>query len=92
MTGRHTGHRDQLADAQQFTGQMHLGVPRRSIIRALVAKTPLVLVDLPDRGIDWHLHDAIFARAGATPAAGHELAAHHGFLVELPQLYQDLGL
>jgi len=41
----------------------------RSIIRALVAKTPLVLADLPDRGIDWHIHYAIFARAGVTPAA-----------------------
>ncbi len=64
----------------------------RSMIRALVAKTPLVLADLPDRGIDWHIHYAIFARAGATPAARQELAAHHGVLVELTQLYQDLGI
>jgi hypothetical protein len=71
---------------------MHMGVPRRSIIRALVAKTPLVLADLPDRGIDWHLHYAIFARAGVTPAARQELMSHHGVLVDLNRLYQDLTI
>ena len=64
----------------------------RSIIRDLVAKTPLVLADLPDRGVDWHVHYAIFTRAGVTPAARQELATHHGFLVELAQLYDDLSV
>src|SRR5215216_2942866 len=68
------------------------GTVDRATVRELIAKAPLVLADLPDRGVDWHVHYAIFARAGATPAARQELAAHHGFLVELPQLYQDLGL
>jgi len=64
----------------------------RSIIRDLVAKTPLVLTDLPDRRVDWHVHYAIFARAGATSAARKELATHRGVLVEPSQLYQDLGI
>ena len=64
----------------------------RSIIRDLVAKTPLVLADLPDRGVDWHVHYAIFARAGTTPAARQELAAHHGIIVDLAQLYHELSI
>jgi hypothetical protein len=68
------------------------GVPRRSIIRELVAKTPLVLADLPEGGIDWHVHYAIFVRTGATPAARQELAAHHVVLVELTRLYQELAI
>ena len=64
----------------------------RSIIRDLVAKTPLVLADLPDRGVDWHIHYAIFARAGVTPAARQELTTHHGILVDLNQLYRELAV
>ncbi len=64
----------------------------RTIVRELVAKTPLVLADLPDRGVDWHVHYAIFARAGVTPAARQELATHHGIMVDLNQLYQELAV
>jgi uncharacterized protein len=64
----------------------------RSIIRELVAKTPLVLADLPDHGVDWHVHYAIVACAGVTPAARQELATHHGITVDLNQLYRDLSV
>jgi len=64
----------------------------RTIVRELIAKTPLVLADLPEQGTDWHVHYALFTRAGATPAARRELATHHGVIVELEQLYHDLAV
>ena len=64
----------------------------RSIIRALVAKTPLMLEDLPDRGIDWQILYAIFARTGETPTARQPLAAHRGVLIGVNRLYQELAI
>ena len=64
----------------------------RTIVRELIAKTPLILADLPEQGADWHVHYALFARAGATPAARRELAAHHGIIVDLDRLYTDLAV
>jgi uncharacterized protein len=63
----------------------------RKIVRELLdEKTPLVLQDLPDGGAGWHVHYAIFTRAGATDAARRELAAHAGLLIDLERLYADL--
>lgn len=62
----------------------------RKIVRELIAKAPLVLADLPKAGVNWQVHYAIFARAGVTPTARKELAAHNGIVVDLTQLVYDL--
>jgi hypothetical protein len=62
----------------------------RKIVRELIAKAPQVLAALPKAGVNWQLHYALFARAGATPAAQKELVAHNGIVVDLARLYRDL--
>jgi AAA+ ATPase superfamily predicted ATPase len=62
----------------------------RKIVRELIDKAPLILADLPKGGANWQVHYAIFARAGVTPAARKELAAHNGIDIDLVRLYQDL--
>ena len=62
----------------------------RKTVRELIDKAPLVLADLPNAGANWHLHYALFARGGATPAARKELTAHNGIVVDLVRLYDDL--
>jgi AAA+ ATPase superfamily predicted ATPase len=62
----------------------------RTIVRALIAKAPLVLADLPKADAKWRVHYALFTRAGATPAARQELTAHNGIVVDLARLYRDL--
>src|SRR5262245_34861962 len=59
-------------------------------LHELIAKAPLVLADLPSAGANWRVHYALFTRAGATPAARKELAAHDGIVVDLVRLYTDL--
>ncbi len=72
-----------------FTPELADAVDRKTV-RELLAKAPLVLADLPNKGAGWHVHPALFARAGATPAAHAELAAQGGMVVELAQLVRDL--
>jgi AAA+ ATPase superfamily predicted ATPase len=71
-------------------------------IRALLERTiPLVLADLPDKGVGWRVTPAIFARAGVTPAARAELVpsplsrgsagTRDGVLVDFAQLWNDLA-
>ena len=62
----------------------------RATVRELLAKAPLVLADLPNKGAGWRVHPALFARAGATPAAQAELTANNGMVVDLAQLVRDL--
>jgi uncharacterized protein len=62
----------------------------RKIARELIAKAPLVLADLPKAGANWQVHYALFARAGATPAAQKELVTNNGIVVDLARLYRDL--
>ncbi|NTU80673.1 MAG: ATP-binding protein [Chloroflexales bacterium] len=64
----------------------------RKVVRELIEqKTPLVLADMEASAGDWSIRHALFARAGATEAARETLAAHGGLLVDLDQLYDDLG-
>ncbi len=65
-------------------------VDRKTVRELIDQKTPLVLADLPNRGVGWRIHYAVFACAGATAAARQELATHNGFLVDLARLYDDL--
>lgn len=61
------------------------------IVRELIEqKTPLVLADMKVSADDWQIRHAIFSRNGATDAAQQELAAQHGMLVDLTQLYVEL--
>jgi uncharacterized protein len=62
----------------------------RKIVRELIDKTLLVLADLPNAGAGWRVSYALFTRAGATPAARQELAAHGGIVVDLARLHTDL--
>jgi len=54
-------------------------------------KTPLVLRDLPDLGQNWHVHYALFARSGFTPAAVVEMQQVQGKLVNLKDMDAVLG-
>jgi AAA+ ATPase superfamily predicted ATPase len=64
----------------------------RQIARELIErKTPLVLKDLPEKSEAWHVHYALFARAGFTPAAAAELHPFQGILVDLKQIDAVLG-
>jgi AAA+ ATPase superfamily predicted ATPase len=64
----------------------------RPVVRELIGtKAPLVLAELPDQGQGWRVTYALFARAGATDAAGQELEAHGGTLVDLDRLVLDLA-
>ncbi|RRR74477.1 MAG: ATP-binding protein [Candidatus Viridilinea halotolerans] len=79
---------------QMLLGECTWGddVVSRSVVRELIdTKTPLVLADLPQGGKGWSVTHAIFARAGLTPAAQQELAAHSGIAVDLPRLMDDLA-
>jgi AAA+ ATPase superfamily predicted ATPase len=64
----------------------------RQPVRDLIERTiPLTLADLPSGGTGWQVHPALFARAGATPAARETLRAAGGMLVDLPSLFADLA-
>ncbi|MGC4098994.1 MAG: ATP-binding protein [Nitrospira sp.] len=64
----------------------------RQVARELIErKTPLVLRDLPDQGEGWHVHYALFARGGFTPAAVAEIQQFHGLLVTLKDIDEALG-
>jgi hypothetical protein len=64
----------------------------RQVARELIErKTPLVLRDLPDQGEGWHVHYAIFARGGFTPAAVAEMQQLQGLLVNLKDIDKALG-
>jgi hypothetical protein len=64
----------------------------RQTVRDLIERTvPLTLADLPDKGEGWQVYPALFARAGATPAARKTLMAASGFVVDLPVLFADLA-
>ena len=56
-----------------------------SVLRGLVAKAPRVVPEP-----DWHVHYALFARAGFTDATRQEAEAHDAILVDLETLDQDL--
>jgi len=58
---------------------------RRSVVRELVDKAPLVTPET-----DWRVHYAFFARAGFTEAARAEAVAHNALLVDLERLDRDL--
>jgi hypothetical protein len=64
----------------------------RPTVRALLKRMALlILADLPEKGAGWQVTPALFARAGATPAARAPLEAAGGFLVDLPTLCADLA-
>jgi uncharacterized protein len=64
----------------------------RQTVRDLLERTvPLTLADLPNGGTGWQVYPALFARAGATRAAGAALEAAGGMLVDLARLYGDLA-
>jgi len=58
---------------------------RRSVIRELIEKAPLVVP-----GEDWDIHYAFFARAGFTEAARAEAKTVGATLVDLTRLNRDL--
>jgi hypothetical protein len=63
----------------------------RQVIRQLVEqKTSFVLKDMPDGGMRWKVHYALFGRGGFTPAAKQEMRVVQGFLVDLNQLEEVL--
>lgn len=63
----------------------------RALLKDLVeTKTPRALAALPDKGTDWTVHYAFFARAGFTEAAQAEAEQHQVTLVDLKRL--DTGL
>jgi hypothetical protein len=63
----------------------------RQIVRELIEKkTPKILAALPDGGTSWHVHYAIFARVGITPAAIVEMQKFGGLMVDLGVLDRDL--
>jgi AAA+ ATPase superfamily predicted ATPase len=64
----------------------------RQVVRDLLERTvPLTVAALPKGGEGWRVIPALFARVGATPAARTLLEEAGGILVDLEQLYQDLG-
>jgi uncharacterized protein len=65
----------------------------KQIVRTFLDHTiPLVLADLPEKGRGWRVLPILFARAGLTPAAQTELAAHRGQSIDSTQLWQDLAI
>jgi AAA+ ATPase superfamily predicted ATPase len=63
----------------------------RQIVRELIEqKTPKVMRGLPDGGVGWRVHYAIFSRGGVTPAALAELHKFDGISVDLGMLDKDL--
>ncbi|HEU5099382.1 MAG TPA: ATP-binding protein [Roseiflexaceae bacterium] len=64
----------------------------RQTVRDLLDRTvPLTVADLPDHGAGWRVYPALFARAGATPAARKTLEAAGGMLIDLRMLFEDLA-
>jgi len=64
----------------------------RQTVRDLLERTiPLTLADLPEGGTGWNVYPALFARAGATPAARATLEAAGGMVVDLPTLFAELA-
>jgi uncharacterized protein len=64
----------------------------RQTVRDLLERTiPLTLADLPDKGEGWRVYPALFARAGATPAARKVLIAAGGTLIDLTTFFADLA-
>jgi uncharacterized protein len=64
----------------------------RQTVRDLLERTaPLTLADLPNGGVGWQVYPALFARAGATPAARAALEAVGGMLVDLAGVFGDLS-
>jgi AAA+ ATPase superfamily predicted ATPase len=66
------------------------GIDRQVVRDLLENKIPKVMVCLPDLGSGWHLHPAIFARGGITPAAREEMKKNQGIVVGIEQIDQDL--
>jgi len=62
----------------------------RAPVRALIKETPQVLAALPDRGVGWTVHYALFGRAGFDEAAEAEAERQKVQLVDLKRLDQDL--
>ena len=61
-------------------------------MRDLLERTiPLTVADLPEKGVGWHITPALFARAGATPAARKTLEEAGGLLVDLPTRFADMA-
>lgn len=64
----------------------------RQIVRELIEqKTPKVMKGLPDGGVGWSVHYAIFSRGGVTPAALAELRKFDGISVDLGMLDKYLA-
>jgi hypothetical protein len=64
----------------------------KQTVRDLIERTiPLTVADLPDKGVGWQVTPALFARAGATPAARTTLMEAGGMVVDLPALFADLA-
>jgi len=67
-------------------GECKWGTDRvdRQVVRELIEeKTPLALKDLPEAGVGWNVHYALFGREGFTPAARDEMSKVHGSLIDL---------
>ena len=82
------------AERSILLGECKWGVDAvgRSTVRELVeAKTPKVLNELPDHGVGWTVHYALFARAGFTDAAAAEARQHGALLVDLETLVPPQG-
>jgi uncharacterized protein len=63
----------------------------RQTVRDLIERAiPLTMADLPEKGAGWQVTPALFARAGATPAARKTLTEAGGMVVDLPTLFADL--
>jgi hypothetical protein len=60
----------------------------RKVLTDLMSKASKVV---PDKGKDWAVHYALFARAGFTDAARSEAAKHEVLLVDLERLGHDLS-
>jgi AAA+ ATPase superfamily predicted ATPase len=77
-----------------LVGECKWGTDRvdRQVVRELIKeKTPLVVKDLPEAGVGWKVHYALFGRKGFTPAAREEMGQFSGLLVDLKALDSLLG-
>jgi hypothetical protein len=64
----------------------------REVVTELIqAKTPKVLAELPDKGVGWTVHYALFSRHSFTPAARQEAGRHQTILRTLEQLEAELA-
>ncbi|MCP5100121.1 MAG: ATP-binding protein [Chloroflexi bacterium] len=68
----------------------HQAVNRQVVRELIERKTVRLMHDLPDEGKSWHIHYAIFSRAGFTEAAEEELAEHNGLAVDLSVLSHNV--